>query len=137
MDQEDSKRRLVVCVDGRFTNRTFLKQIPERTVIIGRIRKDAVVHQPPAWQPALGRKRKYGQRLPTPEELLKDPTIPFQTVRAFAVGRMHQFKVKRLGPVVLRLDPAARPAPLMGTKPLGYRLKRGVALSSTQPPLSS
>lgn len=125
MNQADSERRLVVCVDGRFTNRTFLKQIPERTVILGRIRKDAVVHQPPASQPALGRKRKYGPLLPTPEELLKDPTIPFQTVQAFAVGKMHSFQVKRLGPVVLRLDRAARPVQLMVIKPLGYRLKVG------------
>ena len=133
MDQGDCERRLVVCVDGRFTNRTFLKQIPERTVIIGRIRKDAVVHQPPAWQPALGRKRKYGPLLPTPEELLKDPTIPFQSVRAFAAGKMHLFKVKRLGPVVLRLDRAARPVQLMVIKPLGYRLKIGGRLLYRQP----
>jgi DDE superfamily endonuclease len=133
MDQGDSARRLVVSVDGRFTNRTFLKQIPERTVIIGRIRKDAVVHQPPASQPALGRKRKYGALLPSPEELLKDSRVPFQSVRAFAAGKTHAFKVKQLGPVVLRLDRAARPVQLMVIKPLGYRLTRGGRLLYRQP----
>ncbi len=125
LDGTDSDRRLITGVDGRFTNRTFLKQIPEHTVIIGRIRKDTVVHQLPAAQPALGRKRKYGPQLPTPEELLKDESIPFETVRAFAAGKLHQFKVKRLGPVVLRLDRAARPVQLLVIKPLGYRLTRG------------
>lgn len=134
LDQDQgSERRLVVCVDGRFTNKTFLKQIPERTVIIGRIRKDAVVHQPPDSQPALGRKRKYGPLLPTPEELLKDPNIPFQSVRAFATGKMHSFKVKTLGPVVMRLDRAARPVQLMVIKPLGYRLTIGGRLLFRRP----
>jgi len=133
MDQAGPGRRLIVSVDGRFTNRTFLKQIPQRTVIIGRIRKDTVVHQLPAAQPERGRKRKYGPRLATPEELLKDASIPFETVRAFGAGKWHGFKVKRLGPVVLRLDRAARPVQLMVIKPLGYRLTRGGRLLYRQP----
>jgi hypothetical protein len=133
LDQAGSERRLVVGVDGRFTNRTFLQHLPQRTVIIGRIRKDAVVHELPAEQPVRGRKRKYGPLLPTPEALLKDPSIPFETVRAFAAGKMHRFKVKRLGPVVLRLDRAARPVQLMVIKPLGYRLTIGGRLLYRQP----
>jgi len=133
LDQAGSDRRLVVSVDGRFTNRTFLKHLPERTVVIGRIRKDAVVHQLPAEQPVRGRKRKYGPLLPTPEALLKDPSIPFETVRAFAAGKMHEFKLKRLGPVVLRLDRAARPVQLLVIKPLGYRLTIGGRLLYRQP----
>ncbi len=58
MDQENPGRPLVVCVDGRFTNKTFLRTVPERTVIIGRIRKDSVLYELPHAQPALGRKRK-------------------------------------------------------------------------------
>ena len=133
LDQANPARRLVVCVDGRFTNKTFLRRIPERTVILGRIRKDAVIHQLPQTQPALGRKRKYGPRLPTPEQLLQDPNIPFHTVRAFAAGKVHEFKVKQLGPVVLRLDRAARPVQLLVIKPLGYRLTIGGKLLYRQP----
>lgn len=133
MDQTQPERKLVVCVDGRFTNRTFLKQIPERTVILGRIRKDAVLHQLPDAQPARGRKRKYGRLLPTPEAFLQDPSIPCETVRAFAAGKMHSFKVKRLGPVVMRLDRAARPVQLLVIKPLGYRLTVGGRLLYRQP----
>ena len=133
LDRTGSDRRLVVSVDGRFTNRTFLKHLPERTVIIGRIRKDAVVHELPAKQLARGRKRKYGPLLPTPEALLKDPSVPFETVRAFAAGKMHEFKVKWLGPVVLRLDRAAGPVQLLVIKPLGYRLTIGGRLLYRQP----
>jgi hypothetical protein len=133
MDQSEPQRGLVLCVDGRFTNRTFLKQIPRRTVILGRIRKDARVYQLPAAQPAVGRKRKYGPPLPTPEELLKDPATPFQTVEAFAAGKKHLFKVKQVGPVVLRLDRAGRPVQLLVIKPLGYRLTLGGRLLYRQP----
>jgi hypothetical protein len=133
LDQANPARRLVVCVDGRFTNKTFLRQIPQRTVILGRIRKDAVLHQLPHTQPALGRKRKYGPLLPTPEQLLKDPNIPWQTVRAFAAGKVHEFKVKSLGPAVMRLDRATRPVQLLVIKPLGYRLTMGGKLLYRQP----
>lgn len=133
LDKSEPERKLVVCVDGRFTNRSFLKQIPQRTVIIGRIRKDARVYQLPATQPTVGRKRKYGSQLPTPEQLLKDPTRPFETVEAFAAGKKHLFKVKQVGPVVLRLDRAARPVQLLLIKPLGYRLTLGGRLLYRQP----
>jgi hypothetical protein len=133
LDQSEPQRKLVVGVDGRFTNRTFLKQIPQRTVILGRIRKDARVYQLPATQPTVGRKRKYGLQLPTPEALLKDPATPLQTVVAFAAGKKHRFKVKQVGPVVLRLDRAARPVQLLLIKPLGYRLTLGGRLLYRQP----
>jgi DDE superfamily endonuclease len=126
MDQSGSAARdLIALVDGRFTNKTFLPQQPERTVVIGRIRKDAVLHAVPAAQPALGRKRKYGPLLATPQQLLQDDSVPCQTVRAFAAGKGHDFQVKCLSPVVMRLDRAARPVQILVIKPLGYRLKKG------------
>jgi hypothetical protein len=133
MDESNPQRKLVVCVDGRFTNRTFLKEIPERTAIIGRIRKDAVLHELPSAQPALGRKRKYGKLLPTPEALLKDSSVPFETVRAFAAGKEHEFKVKRLGPVIMRMDGARQSVQLMVIAPLGYRLKKAGRVLHRQP----
>lgn len=133
LDRTDPQRGLVVCVDGRFTNRTFLKQIPERTVVLGRIRKDARVYRLPEAQPVVGRKRKYGAPLPTPEEMLRDPVWPLQTIEAFAAGKKHHFKVKQIGPVVLRLDRAARPVQLLLIKPLGYRPTVGGRLLYRQP----
>ncbi|MGD0744540.1 MAG: hypothetical protein ABSA45_05245 [Verrucomicrobiota bacterium] len=100
-------------------------QVPQRTVIIGRIRKDAVLHELPKVHPALGRKRKYGQLLATLEQLLPDDQVPFQTVRSFAAGKVHDFQIKRLGPVLMSLDRAARPVQILVIKALGYRLKKG------------
>lgn len=134
MDQKGSAQRgLIVSVDGRFTNKTFLRKVPPRTVVVGRLRKDAVLHEVPDGQPALGRKRKYGKLLATPEELLKDDQVAFQTVRAFAAGQRHDFQIKRVGPVVMRLDRARRPVQVVVIKPLGYRLKKGGKLLYRQP----
>jgi hypothetical protein len=134
MDQNGSATRaLIAGVDGRFTNRTFLRKVPERTTIIGRIRRDAVVYDLPEEQPLRGRKRKYGTRAPTPEQLLKDEQVPVQVVRAFAAGKTHEFKIKTISPVVLRLDRAARPVRLVVIKPLGYRLKIGGRILYRQP----
>jgi hypothetical protein len=55
-----------------------------------------VLHELPGVEPAFGRKRKYGKLLATPEQLLKDDQTPFQSVRAFAAGRAHDFQIKRL-----------------------------------------
>ena len=135
MDQrpQQAARRLVNAVDGRLTNSTFLRQIPARTVVIGRIRKDAVLHELPEQQPARGRKRKYGPQTWTPEQLLKEESIPFEEVKAFAAGREHAFQVKRLRPVLMRLDRGARPVQIVVIKPLGYRLKQGGKLLYRQP----
>ena len=128
-----SQRRLIVCVDGRFTNKRLLKEVPQRTVLIGRLRKDAVLHYLPQAQPDKGRKRKYGPQAPTPEQLLKDESIPWQTLKAYACGKIHEFNIKRLNPVVLRMNGAAMPVQIMVIKPLQYRLKIGGKLLYRQP----
>lgn len=129
----DAARGLITCVDGRFTNGTVFGAVPERTVLIGRLRKDTVLYHLPQAQPPKGRKRKYGARAPTPEQLLKDETIPWQEVEGYACGQMHHFKIKQLAPVVMRMNSGAMPVRVMVIKPLGYRLKAGGKLLYRQP----
>jgi len=87
-------RRFIVGVDGGYTHKTVLKGLPERTTLIGRIRKDAKLFYPPRPedQPARGAKRQYGQSAPAPEELRKDEGTPWQEVSAFAAGKIHRFR---------------------------------------------
>jgi hypothetical protein len=134
MDQSGSaQRQLITTVDGRFTNSTVFKSVPERTALIGRLRKDAVLHFLPQAQPEKGRKRKYGSLAPTPEQLLQDETAPWQVVRARACGKMHEFKIKGLPAVVMRMNGAAMTVQIMVIKPLGYRLTVGGKLLYRQP----
>jgi hypothetical protein len=128
-----SGRRLIVAVDGRFTNSTVLKAVPERTVLLGRLRKDTVLHYLPQEQSQKGRRRKYGPQAPTPEQLLNDESVPWQTARAHACGQVHDFPIKRMRPVVMRMNGAAMPVQIMVIKPLGYRLKVGSRLLFRRP----
>src|SRR5215212_9216067 len=52
-----AERLLVVSVDGSYTNQTVLKELPARTTLVGRIRKDAKFFYPPSEQPGRGRPR--------------------------------------------------------------------------------
>jgi len=128
-----AERQLITSVDGRFTNGTVFKAVPERTVLIGRLRKDAVLYDLPQAQPQKGRKRKYGAAAPTPEQLLQDETVPWQVVRACAGGKTHAFKIKRLAAVVMRMNGGAMTVQVMVIKPLGYRLTVGGKILYRQP----
>jgi len=138
-------RPLIVSADGAFTNHTVLATWPERTTLVGRLRKDAKLWTPPvsAPHPGRGRKQQYGPALPTPEQMRQNDTIPWQAVTAFAAGRRFDFDVKVLDQV--RWRPAgARDLRLLIIRPLAYRLtqhsrllyRRPVYLICTDPHLA-
>jgi len=126
MDEEGQyDRPLWAVVDGGYTNRTFIKHLPERTTAVGRIRADAkLYHLPELTEGKPGRNRVYGDRAPTPEELRKDTAVPWQRIEAFAAGKTHNFKIKTLTP--LRWRPAGKEHDLrlIVIAPLGYRLTK-------------
>jgi hypothetical protein len=129
-------RRFIVGVDGSYTNQTVLKGLPERTTLIGRIRKDAKLFHPPCPedQPVgRGAKRQYGRPIPTPEELRRDEEVPWQEVAAFAAGKIHRFRVKTIAPVQWKAAGAQCPLRLVVIAPVGYRLSKGSKLLYRQP----
>ena len=134
---EGQRRPLWVTVDGRFTNKTFLKNAPSETVVIGRIRGDARLHAAvePSISPSAagGRPRWYGPRLPTPEELRKDDQTPWQRVEAYAAGQRHLFKIKTLDKVRWRVTGAKRALRLIVIAPLAYRPRKGSPLLYRKP----
>ncbi len=129
LDQElhGPDRLLVTNVDGSYCNGPVLKNLPDRTVLIGRIRKDAKLsHLPaPADQQPRGTKRKYGQPAPTPDALRQDEATAWQEVTAFAAGKLHTFRIKTLAPVLWAKAGPQRPLRLIVIAPVGYRLSAG------------
>jgi len=124
MDEDGQQKRPLWCVvDGGYTNRTFIKHLPPRTVAVGRIRADAkLYHLPELTEGMPGRNRVYGERAQTPEQVRQDTSIPWQRVEAFAAGKTHSFKIKTLAPV--RWRPAGKDFDLQVVviAPLAYRL---------------
>lgn len=126
-------RHLLVSVDGSYTNKEVCKHLPERTTLVGRIRKDAKLYRPADGQPATGRRRIYGQQLPTPAQLRQDESIPWQPVKGFAAGREHTFDVKIITPLKWRPAGVEQTLQLIIIRPLGYRLSKTSKILYRQP----
>jgi len=134
-DEPERSRPLHVLVDNRFTNKTVLKNLPERTVLIGRLRKDAKLFHPPpcAQEPrGKGRKLQYWPPAPTPEQIRQDDSIPWQAAPVHAAGMVHNMRVKTVSPLRWRAN-GPRDARLIVIAPLGYRLRKGSKLLYRQP----
>jgi len=137
LDQQHAARgrRLIVGVDASFTNQTAMKGLPERTTLIGRIRKDAALFHPPRPedQAPVGTRRQYGRNAATPEALRQDESEPWREVTAFATGKLHVFRVKTLTPLLWKAAGAQRPLRLLVIAPVGYRLRKSSQLLYRQP----
>lgn len=120
--EHGSPRELHVLVDGSYTNSKVLRHLPQNTTLIGRIRKDAKLCKRPEGQSALGRKRIYGEDVPTPEQIRQDPSIHYVEIKAKASGKLRTFRVKRLN--YLRWRAAGeKDLQLVVIAPVAYHLK--------------
>jgi DDE superfamily endonuclease len=133
---DTANRQLIMSGDGSYTNGSVLKKLPPRTTFIGRIRKDAKLFLPlpePGESKSSGRPRRYGLPAPTPEQVLKDESIPPQKVFAFAAGQMREFSLKIVKPLYWRKAGSDMPLMLVVIKPVGYRLRNGSKLLYRDP----
>ena len=127
-------RKIVCAVDGGFTNKEIFTLIPDNTVIIGRIRKDARLFKVPEESEGAfrGRKKYYGDPLPTPEQIRQDEKVPWQKVNAFAAGKYHEFDVKTIFPVRWQSS-KNRDVLIVIIRPLAYRPSNGAKLLYRDP----
>lgn len=128
-----AQRGLLVSVDGSYTNKEVFKHLPGRTTVVGRIRKDAKLYHPADGHPPTGRRRIYGEQLPTPEQIRVDPDIGWTSVQGFAAGKQHSFDVKVVGPLKWRPAGGGQTLQLLIVRPLGYRLTKSSKILYRQP----
>lgn len=134
LDKEGAKDRvLYASVDGSYTNETVLKSLPAKTVLIGRIRKDTKLYGFPTQGKQTGRKRVYGDRLPTPEQIRQEDQAPWQLARAWAAGKSHDFTIKVVQNLRWRSAGANHDLQLVIIKPLAYRLTKTSGLLYRDP----
>jgi hypothetical protein len=119
-----AQKQLVVSVDGSYTNEAVLKNLPDGVTLIGRIRKDTKLNLIPVNQPGKGRKKVYGDKLPTPEEIRQSDEYPWVAVNAWAAGKMHKFNVKVIKSLKWRSAGQKHTLQLVIIRPLGYRLSK-------------
>jgi len=113
------------CVDGSLTNSGFLAGLPAGTDFIGRTRKDAALHAPAnvAAPGSVDRasRRVYGDRLPTPEAMREDKSIPWQTAEVYAARGLRMARYKEVGVVLWPKGTKRLPLRLLVIKAPGYR----------------
>ena len=135
-DPGGAQRQLQCVVDGGYTNETVLKKLPDRTTLIGRIRKDAKLYFPPhpSSEPASrGRPRHYGAPAPTPEQLRTNDAVPWTFIDVSVSGAPHQMRIKCLGPILWRAAGLKHTLQLVVIAPLSYRLRKNSRLLYHQP----
>lgn len=137
LDQDlgGKQRTLLLAFDGAYTNATVLKQIPPHTVCIGRIRKDAklCLTPDPALMQGRGRRLRYGQAAPTPDQLRTDESQPWQTMSFTHSGVNHGLRYKQLSNLMWRVAGVQPRLQLIVIAPLAYRLRKGSKLLYRDP----
>jgi hypothetical protein len=90
-------RPLVVVGDNTYAALELLaagQTLPQPVTIVTRLRLDAALYEPAPPYAGLGRPRKKGQRLPTPQQVLAAPAITWTTVHVrWYDGRMHPMEL--------------------------------------------
>jgi hypothetical protein len=137
LDQDPGgpERTLILAFDGGYTNSTVLKQIPPRTICIGRIRKDAKLCFTPDsdLMKARGRRLRYGAPAPTPEQFRTDDAEPWETMTFAHSGVSHPLRFKRRQNIMWRTTGAGQILQLIVIAPLAYRLRKGSKLLYRHP----
>ena len=114
-------RLLFLAVDGSYCNGNFLRDLPENIVVIARARKDVNIFTPVIEKNAKGRRKKYGERLPTPETIRKDDNYTWETAHIFGAGKFHELRYKSIAPVLWKKGTGSKPCRLLIIAPLHYR----------------
>lgn len=126
-------KELVISVDGSYTNEAVLKKLPPNATLIGRIRKDASLYQLPEPRPeGKGRKKVYGEALPTPEKIRQSEEFSWQPVQAWAAGKVHEFELKVISRVRWRKS-GNKDLKLVIIRPIAYRKTKNSRLLYRDP----
>src|SRR5882724_4647572 len=134
-DPGGKQRPLILAFDGGYTNSTILKNIPLRTICIGRIRKDAHLSftPDPALMKSRGRRLRYGADAPTPDQFRTDDSEPWQTMAFTHSGVAHQLRYKIRRNIMWRTAGTEQVLQLVIIAPLAYRPRKGSKLLYRDP----
>jgi len=120
---------LVLAADGSFCNRTVFSAPRDRTEIIARARKDAVLSFR-APQPS---RRFYAVEKFTPEQVRQDEAVAWQTTRLFYGGKWRRIRYKQVRGVYWRTGARQQPLRLFVVAPTPYRKRKSGRLYYRRP----
>lgn len=120
---------LVLAGDGSFCNRTCFRAHPDRTELIARARKDAVL----CFRAAEGNRRFYDTQKFTPEQVRQEDAKPWKETKVFYGGKRRKVRYKEVGRVYWRGGARQRPLRLLVVAPTPYQKRKSSKLYYRQP----
>ena len=128
-----SLKIMVMAVDGSFCNRTVFGTSVEKTEIIARTRKDAVL----CFAAPAGSRRFYDTQKFTPEGVRQNDSIPWNTTKIFYGGKQRRVRYKLVPNVYWRGrwqgGARRRTLRLLVVAPTPYRKRKSAKLYYRQP----
>jgi hypothetical protein len=113
-------KTLVLAGDGSFCNRTCVRAVEDRTELIARVRKDAVLCRPAP----LGSRRFYAVETFTPEQLRQDATQPWHETKICYGGTRRRIRYKEVTGVHWRRGGGRRSLRVLIVAPTPYRKRK-------------
>ena len=130
LDQAGGRDKvLVLAGDGSFCNRTCFGEIPERSVLLVRARRDARL----CFRAAETSRRFYAIEKFTPEQVRKDESRAFKTSRIFYGGKRRKIRYKEINGVYWQRGAGQRPLRLIVIAPTPYRKRKSRKLYYRDP----
>jgi len=111
---------LVIAGDGSFCNRTVFSAPRDRTQIIARARKDAVL----CFRAPQPSRRFYAVEKFTPEQVRQDEAVPWQTTKLFYGGQRRRLRYKEIRGVYWRTAARQQSLRLFVVAPTPYRKRK-------------
>ncbi len=119
-----SNKTLVLVGDGSFCNRTCFRQIPARSVLLVRARKDAKL----CFRATNDPRRFYSTEKFQPEQVRKDETRDWKTTKVFYGGKRRKVRYKEVAQVYWQSGAKQRPLRLIVIAPTPYRKSKSKKL---------
>lgn len=122
-------KTLVLAADGSFCNRTCFRAPRDRTELISRARKDAVL----CWRAPPGTRRFYGTEKLTPEQVRQDQAQPWKETKIFYGGKRRKVRYKEVAVVYWQGGAGRCPLRLLVVAPTPYRKRKSRKLYYRRP----
>jgi hypothetical protein len=130
LDQAGGRDKVLVLTgDGSFCNRTCFGDIPERSELLARARKDARL----CFRAAAGSRRFYAVEKFTPEQIRQDDSRAWKTTKTFYGGKRRKIRYKEVGSVYWQRGAGQRPLRLIVIAPTPYRKRKSGRLYYRDP----
>jgi hypothetical protein len=120
---------LVLAADGSFCNRTCFREVPERSVLVARARKDAKL----CLRAPLHTKRFYALEKFTPEQVRKDENRVWKTTKIFYGGKRRKTRYKEVKDVYWQRGAGKHAVRLIVIAPTPYRKSKSRRMYYREP----